>query len=173
VRSEEFEFDLGDEKVQVRAENVPIQKCDLCGEVLSGPAAAKVRHDAICRAAGFLTPSEYKAIRDGFRWSQQHMADVIGISVATIGRVEQGRLLPSRIFNNALLLMRDRPSSRAYLEERLASRRAEAGPDPASGKVASAAGGGDGPKPGAGDGGKVGAWRFALIVGLEPCLQVA
>lgn len=130
VRPEDFEFDLGEEKLQVRAENVPIQQCDQCGEVLSGPAAAKVRHDAICRAAGFLAPSGYKEIRDSLGWSQQHLADITGISIATIGRVEQGRLLPSRIFDTTLLGIRDCPEFRAFLVRRYESRRArkDAGP---------------------------------------------
>src|SRR5882672_8577617 len=36
TRTEEFDFDLGDETVKVRAENVPIEKCDKCGEVMTG-----------------------------------------------------------------------------------------------------------------------------------------
>ena len=32
TRTEEFDFDLGDEIVKVRAENVPVTKCDKCGE---------------------------------------------------------------------------------------------------------------------------------------------
>src|SRR5436309_2478122 len=93
TRTEEFDFDLGDETVKVRAENVPIEKCDKCGAVMSGPAAAKVRHEAVCRAAGLLTPSEIKALREQFGWSQQYLADLANIGVATISRWERGRLL--------------------------------------------------------------------------------
>ena len=61
VRTEELDFDLGNgEMVKVRAENVPVEKCDKCGEVLSGIAAAKVRDEALRRAAGLLTPAEIK-----------------------------------------------------------------------------------------------------------------
>jgi YgiT-type zinc finger domain-containing protein len=69
TRTEEFDFDLGEEKVKVRAESVPVQQCDRCGEVLSGLAAAKVRHEAVCRAAGLLTPTEYKSIREQLEWA--------------------------------------------------------------------------------------------------------
>src|SRR5271163_3007672 len=63
IRTEEFDFDLGVMTVKVRAENVPVQECDKCGEVLSGPAAARVRQEAICRAAGLVTLSDVKALR--------------------------------------------------------------------------------------------------------------
>src|ERR1700686_5242584 len=96
ARNEEFDFDLGDEVVKVTAENVPVEKCDKCGEVMSGPAAAKVRHEAICRAAGLLTPSDIRAIREQFGWSQQHLADLTDFGIATVSRWERGRLLQNR-----------------------------------------------------------------------------
>jgi putative zinc finger/helix-turn-helix YgiT family protein len=130
TRTEEFDFELGDETVKVHAENVPVEKCDKCGEVMSGPAAAKVRHEAICRAAGLLTPSEIKTIRDKFGWSQQQLADLTSFGVATISRWERGRLLPNRSNNKVLQAIRDCPPFREYLEGSLASttRKQEAGP---------------------------------------------
>src|SRR2546426_80033 len=86
TRTEEFDFDIGGEVVRVRAENVPLERCDKCGEVMSGPAAAIIQHEAICRAAGLLTPAEIKAIRDKFDWSQQYLADLTNFGVATISR---------------------------------------------------------------------------------------
>jgi putative zinc finger/helix-turn-helix YgiT family protein len=130
TRTEEFDFDLGDEIVKVRAENVPVEKCDKCGEVMSGPAAARVRHEAICRAAGLLAPSEIKAIRDKFGWSQQYLADLTDFGLATISRWERGRLLQNRSNNKVLQAIRDCPPFREYLEELLAlkTRRQEPGP---------------------------------------------
>jgi putative zinc finger/helix-turn-helix YgiT family protein len=116
TRTEEFDFDLGEETVTVRAENVPVLQCDQCGEVMSGPAAAKVRHEAVCRAAGFLTPSEYKSIREELEWSQQRLADLTGFGVATVSRSECGRLLPNRSYNIVLLAIRDCSPFREYLE---------------------------------------------------------
>jgi len=125
TRTEEFDFDLGDEIVKVRAENVPVEKCDKCGEVMSGPAAAKVRHEAICRAVRLLTPSEIKAIRDRLGWSQQHLADLTGIGIATVSRWERGRLLQNRSNNLVLQAIRDCSAFREYLEELLASNTAK------------------------------------------------
>ena len=116
TQTEEFEFDLGEEKIMVRAEAVPVQKCDQCGEVLSGPAAAQVRHAALCRAAGFLTSTEYQTIREKLGWSQQFLADLTGFGVATISRLERGRLLPNRSYHTVLLALRDCPPFQEYLK---------------------------------------------------------
>jgi putative zinc finger/helix-turn-helix YgiT family protein len=136
-RTEEFDFDLGEETVRVRAENVPVEKCDQCGEVLSGPAAAKVRHEAVCRAVGFLTPTEYRVIREGLGWSQQYLADLTGFGVATVSRSERGRQLPNRSYNEVLLALRDCPPFREYLQERHAaqSRKQQGGPGSDSGSA--------------------------------------
>ena len=122
TRDEEFDFDLGEETIKVFAKDVPVERCDTCGMVASGPAAAKVRHEAICRAAGLLTPSEIKGIREKFGWSQQHLADLTDFGVATVSRWERGRLLQNRSNNKVLQAIRDCPPFREYLEELLAAK---------------------------------------------------
>jgi putative zinc finger/helix-turn-helix YgiT family protein len=124
TRTEEFDFDLGEETVKVRVENVPVERCDQCGEVISGPAAARLRDEAICRAAGLLTPAEIKAIRESFGWSQQHLADLTGFGIATISRWERGRLMQNRSNNKVLLALRDCAEFREYLEGLLAGKAA-------------------------------------------------
>ena len=113
-RDEEFDYDVGDESIKVVAKDVPVERCDSCGMVASGPAAARVRHDAVCSAAGFLTPTEYKAIREEQGWSQQHLANLTGSGVATVSRAERGRLMPNRIYDNVLRAIRDCPAFREY-----------------------------------------------------------
>ena len=122
TQDEEFDFDFGDKIVKVHAKDVPIKKCDRCGEEMSGPAAANVRHEAICRAAGLLAPSDIKALRDKFGWSQPHLADLTGLGIATVSRWERGRLLQNRSNNKVLLALRDCPPFREYLEGLLASK---------------------------------------------------
>jgi DNA-binding transcriptional regulator YiaG len=93
--------------------------------IASGPAAAKVRHEAVCRASGLLTPSEIKAIREKFGWSQQYLADLTGLGIATISRCERGRLLQNRSTNKVLQAIRDCETFREYLERLLASKTGE------------------------------------------------
>jgi putative zinc finger/helix-turn-helix YgiT family protein len=122
TRDEELDYDLGEETFKVLAKDVPVERCDVCGMIASGPAAAIVRHEAICRAAGLLTPCEIKAIRDSFGWAQQHLAELTDFGVATISRWERGRLLQNRSANKVLQAIRDCPAFREYLEELLASK---------------------------------------------------
>src|ERR1700688_1260323 len=102
TRTEEFDFDLGDKTIRVRAENVPYQVCNHCKEELIGAEAVRIRHEAICFAAGYLSPAEYKAIRESFGWSQQYLADLTGYGVATVSRAERGRLLPNLSYDITL-----------------------------------------------------------------------
>jgi putative zinc finger/helix-turn-helix YgiT family protein len=133
TRNEEFDFDLGEETIKVLARDVPVERCDVCGMIASGPAAAKVRHEAICRAAGLLTPSEIKAIRDQFDWSQQYLAELTDFGVATISRWERGRLLQNRSNNKVLQALRDCPTFREYLERLLAAKTRKQEPGPIGG----------------------------------------
>jgi putative zinc finger/helix-turn-helix YgiT family protein len=116
IRDEEFDHDLGDEIIKVRAKGVPVERCNVCGMIASGPDAARVRHEAICAAAGFLTPSEIKTLREQFGWSQKDLADLTGLGMATISRYERGRLLQNRSTNKILQAIRDCPEFRAFLE---------------------------------------------------------
>jgi putative zinc finger/helix-turn-helix YgiT family protein len=122
LTTEEFDFNLGEETIKVRAENVPIQQCDSCGIVIRGPAAAKVQHEAICKAAGFFTPSEIRELRDRLGLSQEEFARLAGVGTATISRWERGRLLQNRSSDNLLFLIAERPENRQLLRERLTSR---------------------------------------------------
>jgi len=122
TRDEELDYDLGEETIKVISRDVPVERCDACGMVASGPAAAKVRHEAVCRAVGLLTPSEIKALRDKFGWSQQYLADLTDFGIATVSRWERGRLLQNRSNNKVLKAIRDCPPFREYLEGLLASK---------------------------------------------------
>lgn len=128
TRTEEFDFDLGNEVVKVRAERVPVKQCDNCGQVLKGPAAAAAQHEAICRTVGLLTPSEIKALRERFGWSQQYLADLTDFGIATVSRWERGRLLQNRSANKVLLAIRDCGPFRDYLERMAGPRTKHSGP---------------------------------------------
>jgi putative zinc finger/helix-turn-helix YgiT family protein len=122
---ETFDFDLGEEKLRVHAQGVPVERCNQCGLELSGPAAAKVRHNAICRTAGLFTPEEIKELRQRLEMSQDEFAHLAGVGVATISRWERGRVLQNRSNNNLLVLIAEIPQARQLLETRLRGRTQE------------------------------------------------
>jgi putative zinc finger/helix-turn-helix YgiT family protein len=119
---ETFDFDLGEETIKVHARNVPVERCDNCGAELSGPAAAKVRHEAVCKAAGFFTPEEVKALRKRLGLSQEEFARLGGMGVATVSGVERGRRIQNRSTDNLFYLLAESDEARRLLAERLAQR---------------------------------------------------
>ncbi len=83
---DEFAYGPDDERIAVVAEEVPVLACPACDEVLYGPEAAAIRHQAICRALGLLSPAEIKALRERLGPDQEDFARLTGIGVATLSR---------------------------------------------------------------------------------------
>jgi putative zinc finger/helix-turn-helix YgiT family protein len=107
VVTERFPYEDDGKEVTVVAENVPVERCDNaeCGEELSGPEAASIRHMAICRALGLLTPAKIKAIRDSLNLTQAEFARLTRLGEATICRWERGRLLQNPAMDRYLRLI--------------------------------------------------------------------
>jgi putative zinc finger/helix-turn-helix YgiT family protein len=113
---EEFDYGPGEERVKVVAENVPVLVCEACQETLYGPEAARVRHQAICRALRLLTPDEIKTVRESLGKSQAEFAQMTGIGVATLSRWERGRLIQTRALDSYLRLLQALPEAVSLLE---------------------------------------------------------
>jgi DNA-binding transcriptional regulator YiaG len=64
----------------------------------------------------FLKPDEYKMIREARGCSQQYLADLLGVGVATVSRTERGRFTPPRSYDKALRVIRDCPGVWEYLK---------------------------------------------------------
>jgi putative zinc finger/helix-turn-helix YgiT family protein len=95
IVAEKFPYEDDGKEIMVVAEDVPVKVCDNpeCAEELSGPEAASIRHMAICRALGLLTPGEIRAIRERLELTQAEFARLTRLGEATICRWERGRLL--------------------------------------------------------------------------------
>jgi putative zinc finger/helix-turn-helix YgiT family protein len=116
IVDETFEFQSDDGLVRVEARGVPVEVCLDCGETLSGPEAARVRHAAICRALGLLTPEEIRGVRDRLGLTQADFARLTGFGEATISRWERGRLLQNRGNDRYLRILAGEPRAVSFLE---------------------------------------------------------
>jgi putative zinc finger/helix-turn-helix YgiT family protein len=105
VIRDEFEYGSEEDRITIVAEGVPVLECPACGETLYGPDAARVRHQAICRALGLLTPEQIKGVREKLGKKQAEFAELTGIGVATLSRWEQGRLIQTRALDRYLRLL--------------------------------------------------------------------
>ena len=107
IVTERFPYEDDGKEVMVLAENVPVEVCDNleCKEQLSGPEAARIRHEAICRALGLLTPAEIRAVRERLNLTQAEFARLTRLGEATICRWERGRLLQNPAMDRYLRLI--------------------------------------------------------------------
>jgi putative zinc finger/helix-turn-helix YgiT family protein len=105
LRQEEFMYGRDDEAVRLSV-TVPTYECSACGLSFTGSEAEDLRHDAICRHLGLLTPSEVKAIREELRLSRAEFAKLTRIGEASIARWESGALMQGAGYDQYLRLLR-------------------------------------------------------------------
>jgi putative zinc finger/helix-turn-helix YgiT family protein len=115
--AEDITFPVGEETIVVHVERVPIRVCDVCGESFSGPDAAAIRHEAICRHQGLLTPREIKELRESLGMTQAELARITGIGEATISRWERGRLLQNKALDRFLRLLASNSRNLEFLKQ--------------------------------------------------------
>jgi len=111
--NDRFEYGAEDKTVWVEAENVPIEVCARCHETFRGPEAARVRHDAICKTLGLLTPAEIRNLRERLHMTQEQFAEWASVGVATVSRWERGCWIQTRAHDR---LMRTLDENRVLRE---------------------------------------------------------
>jgi hypothetical protein len=115
-RDEEFEFDFNGAQYRAVARSVPVEACKSCGLEASGPAAAIIRHAAMCSAAGLLSPDEYRAIRTDAGLCVNELSAATGFCETEIDRVERGRMIPDLTYHKTMVAIRDCQAYREYLK---------------------------------------------------------
>lgn len=104
---DEFVFGGEDGDVTVVAENVPVHVCTNCGEILSGAPAALIRHDAICRTLGLLTPAEIRALRGRVGMTEEQFADWVGVPVDVVPRWERSHWVQTRAYDRLMRMLEE------------------------------------------------------------------
>lgn len=98
---DEFQYGAGESAVTLSA-YIPIHKCDDCGYEYVDEVGMQMRHAAVCKHLGLLTPAEIKEIRVKRMLSQKAFSELTGIGVASIARWETGSLLQNKSHDNLL-----------------------------------------------------------------------
>ncbi len=104
LQKQVFQYGDGDSAVELTAE-MPIYTCRTCGFQFGGPEADDVRHEAVCRYLGVLTPAEMIAIRDSTGLSRTEFCEVTRIGIASLKRWETGNLIQNAANDQLLFLM--------------------------------------------------------------------
>ena len=105
LRYRQHSFAYGDDKPVALTATLPALECEACGEAYAAPGAEDAQHDAICDHLGRLRPSAIKALREQHHLSQEELASLTGIGVASIKRWEKGALVQNDAMDRYLRLL--------------------------------------------------------------------
>lgn len=103
--TQQFEYGGGDDAVLLTVD-VPVYHCAACDSSYTGEEAEDIRHAAVCRHLGRLTPEDIRAFRDQYSLTQSDMADLTGHGIASIKRWETGNQIQNLAIDRYLRLAR-------------------------------------------------------------------
>ena len=107
LESVTFTHGVGSEAVELSVQ-VPVWSCDACGFGYEDEGADVIRHEAVCRHMGRLTPAEIKGLRKCRGMTQVEVAALTGHGIASIKRWEGGNQIQSASADLALRALGDR-----------------------------------------------------------------
>ena len=84
---------------------VPVHSCSQCGESYTGEEAETIRHEAVCRHRGVLTPAEIRALRREHGMSRAAFSRLTGFGEATLARWERGEVIQNTSSDSFLRLL--------------------------------------------------------------------
>ena len=106
LHSDVFKYGSGDSAVTLRVENLPVRRCTSCDLEFIDHEGAQLRHEAVCRHLGVLTPAQVREIREGHGMTRAAFAEATGLGAATLGRWETGAVVQNRANDLYLRLTR-------------------------------------------------------------------
>jgi len=104
IEVEKFVYGAGPEAVELTA-RVPVRTCNACGFQFTDDVAEEVRHDAVCRHLGVMTPKEVARIRKAYGMSRAVFARLTRIGEASLTRWENGLLIQNPAYDQLLYLL--------------------------------------------------------------------
>ena len=86
----------------------PVLDCSTCEKEVFAPEFHKIEHEAMCIAAGVLTPEEITDIRNKLEWGKNNkiFSLILGFGSSTIARYESCGSIPSKVHNRILTLLK-------------------------------------------------------------------
>lgn len=102
-RASTYLYGAADSAVEI-AVDLPVRRCGTCGFEFVDDEGERLKHDALCRHLGVLSPNEIRGIRRRHGMSRAEFAGITGLGEATIGRWERGAGIQS-VANDRYLRM--------------------------------------------------------------------
>ena len=104
LHNDVFEYGSEDPPATLHAK-VPVHCCDSCDFEFLGREGRLIKHEAVCRHLGLLTPTEIRSIRESHGMSRTEFAEVTGFGEATLNRWENGSVIQNRANDRFLRLV--------------------------------------------------------------------
>lgn len=116
-----FTYGSGADAVEIPV-RLPVRKCRKCGFEFFDEEAEDLRHEAVCRHLGRLTPQQIKDLREKYSFSRADLERLTGLGEASIARWERGELIQNAGNDSLLWLLHyqenvDRLRMRANAED--------------------------------------------------------
>ena len=109
VRWKKISFEHGTGKLAATIHaNIPVHMCLDCDFKFTGPLADRICHEEVCRhlkVPSPMRPEKLLALRKKLRLTQEQLAKVTGIGVASINRWEKGSFPQSPAMDGYLFLV--------------------------------------------------------------------
>jgi DNA-binding transcriptional regulator YiaG len=105
METDTFAYGVGADATQLSAV-VPVRTCADCGMQFTDEEGERLRHEAVCRHLGLLTPSEIRDIRISYGMRRAEFANVTKLGEATLARWESGSTLPNAAYDRYMRLLR-------------------------------------------------------------------
>ena len=87
-----FNYGSGDAAVTLHVD-LPVRRCAACDFEFLDHEGERLRHEAVCRHLGVLTPTEVQAIRKRHGMTRAAFAQITGLGAATLNRWENGAVV--------------------------------------------------------------------------------
>ena len=131
IETETFTYGDGAEAVKLTV-SVPVRTCTSCGFQFTDDIAEEIRHEAVCRYLGLMSPREIQRVRKAYEMSRAEFARLTRIGEASLARWESGQLIQNPAYDQFLYLLSfpenlERLKSRKPGEQPLSSRQQRRG----------------------------------------------
>ena len=104
IETEKFNYGRGSDAFEIQVQ-LPVRNCKNCEFQFLDDVSEEIRHEAVCRHLGVLTPVEVSEIRKKYNLNRQQFSKLTKIGEASLARWEAGSLIQSQAYDQFLYLL--------------------------------------------------------------------
>ena len=119
-----FRYGLAESAVDLTVQ-LPVRRCERCDFDYLDEEGERLKHEAVCRHLGVLSPAEVQRIRKRHGLSRQAFAKLSGIGEASLARWENGIKIQTLAYDRYLRFLAQ-PEGLAKLQQITSASRADA-----------------------------------------------